>query len=226
MQITRLYKGREHVEVEFIVSEADGCLILTSSFFTRFYLQYLPSQVGPIPIEDGIGKEVATQITTTMETNKTFYTDSNGRDFIKRVKCCSIYLIHLALWCGAVQLEMHWGWPWKVVWFSLLKPAFHLKFVAFLKPVFFKLQPQKLPQCQTRILYVYPSFHIHAQNGCWLKILISSQQYLGLSFENRCEHSWMEGFINPNHWLMLACYWTICFLALIFISDCCDHRVN
>lgn len=59
-QITRLYKGREHVEVEFIV--------------------------GPIPIEDGIGKEVATQITTTMETNKTFYTDSNGRDFIKRIR--------------------------------------------------------------------------------------------------------------------------------------------
>jgi len=42
-------------------------------------------QVGPIPIEDGTGKEIATQISTTMETNKTFYTDSNGRDFIKRV---------------------------------------------------------------------------------------------------------------------------------------------
>ncbi|KAJ1407827.1 Glycosyl hydrolase family 38, C-terminal [Sesbania bispinosa] len=59
-QITRLHKGKEHVEVEFIV--------------------------GPIPIEDGIGKEVATQISTTMETNKTFYTDSNGRDFIKRIR--------------------------------------------------------------------------------------------------------------------------------------------
>ncbi|ESW33614.1 hypothetical protein PHAVU_001G084700 [Phaseolus vulgaris] len=59
-QITRLYKGKEHVEVEFIV--------------------------GPIPIEDGTGKEIATQISTTMETNKTFYTDSNGRDFIKRIR--------------------------------------------------------------------------------------------------------------------------------------------
>lgn len=46
------------------------------------YLQY---QVGPIPIDDGTGKEVVTQIATTMATNKTFYTDSNGRDFIKRV---------------------------------------------------------------------------------------------------------------------------------------------
>lgn len=59
-QITRLQKGSEHVEVEFIV--------------------------GPIPIEDGIGKEVATQISTSMETNKVFYTDSNGRDFIKRIR--------------------------------------------------------------------------------------------------------------------------------------------
>ncbi|KAG4938279.1 hypothetical protein JHK84_044530 [Glycine max] len=59
-QITRLYKGKEHVEVEFIV--------------------------GPIPIEDGIGKEVATRISTTMETNNMFYTDSNGRDFIKRIR--------------------------------------------------------------------------------------------------------------------------------------------
>ncbi|XP_057982567.1 probable alpha-mannosidase At5g13980 [Malania oleifera] len=59
-QVTRLFKGKDHVEVEF--------------------------SVGPIPIDDGIGKEVVTQITTTMETNKTFYTDSNGRDFIKRVR--------------------------------------------------------------------------------------------------------------------------------------------
>ncbi|KAI3929712.1 hypothetical protein MKX01_025880 [Papaver californicum] len=44
-QITRVYKGKEHAEVEFIV--------------------------GPIPVDDGTGKEVATQITTNMETNKT-----------------------------------------------------------------------------------------------------------------------------------------------------------
>lgn len=36
-------------------------------------------------MDDGIGKEITTQIRTTMNTNKTFYTDSNGRDFIKRV---------------------------------------------------------------------------------------------------------------------------------------------
>ncbi|MCL7038410.1 hypothetical protein MKW94_014475 [Papaver nudicaule] len=59
-QITRVYKGKEHAEVEFIV--------------------------GPIPIEDKIGKEITTKISTTLKTNKTFYTDSNGRDFIKRVR--------------------------------------------------------------------------------------------------------------------------------------------
>ncbi|KAH9329198.1 hypothetical protein KI387_001306, partial [Taxus chinensis] len=42
--------------------------------------------VGPIPIEDGLGKEVITRLTTNMSTNGVFYTDSNGRDFLKRVR--------------------------------------------------------------------------------------------------------------------------------------------
>ncbi|XP_078167734.1 putative alpha-mannosidase At5g13980 [Carex rostrata] len=59
-QIVRVYKKKEHVEVEYIV--------------------------GPIPIDDEVGKEVVTQFSTAMATNKTFYTDSNGRDFIKRIR--------------------------------------------------------------------------------------------------------------------------------------------
>ncbi|XP_061344400.1 probable alpha-mannosidase At5g13980 [Gastrolobium bilobum] len=59
-QTTRLYKGKEHAEVEFVV--------------------------GPIPIDNGVGKEIATEIKTNLESNKTFYTDSNGRDFIERVR--------------------------------------------------------------------------------------------------------------------------------------------
>ncbi|XP_057868913.2 alpha-mannosidase isoform X2 [Cryptomeria japonica] len=59
-QITRIYKDKEHVEVEF--------------------------NVGPIPIDDGVGKEVITKLTTNMSTNGVFYTDSNGRDFLKRVR--------------------------------------------------------------------------------------------------------------------------------------------
>ncbi|KAL4634651.1 hypothetical protein ACB092_04G215900 [Castanea dentata] len=59
-KITRVYKEKEHVEVEFLV--------------------------GPIPFGDKIGKEVVTQITTTLKNNKTFYTDSSGRDFIERIR--------------------------------------------------------------------------------------------------------------------------------------------
>ncbi|KAK9678088.1 hypothetical protein RND81_11G187100 [Saponaria officinalis] len=59
-QVTRVYKGKEHAEVEFTI--------------------------GPIPVDDGVGKEVVAQIRTPMKTNRTFYTDSNGRDFIKRIR--------------------------------------------------------------------------------------------------------------------------------------------
>ncbi|KAK3041857.1 hypothetical protein RJ639_000373, partial [Escallonia herrerae] len=59
-QITRVYKEKDHAEVEFTV--------------------------GPIPIDDGIGKEIVTKISTTMKSNKTFYTDSNGRDFLERIR--------------------------------------------------------------------------------------------------------------------------------------------
>ncbi|PWA40843.1 alpha-mannosidase [Artemisia annua] len=58
-QVTRLYKDKEHAEFEFII--------------------------GPIPTDDGVGKEVITRITADMVTNKVLYTDSNGRDFLKRV---------------------------------------------------------------------------------------------------------------------------------------------
>ncbi|KAK6920446.1 Glycoside hydrolase family 38, N-terminal domain [Dillenia turbinata] len=59
-QITRVYKGKDHAEFEFTV--------------------------GPIPVDDRIGKEVVTKITTTMKSNKTFFTDSSGRDFIERIR--------------------------------------------------------------------------------------------------------------------------------------------
>ncbi|KAK7252975.1 hypothetical protein RIF29_37311 [Crotalaria pallida] len=59
-QVTRLYKDKEHAEIEYTI--------------------------GPIPTEDYVGKEVITQMTTNMVTNKEFYTDSNGRDFLKRVR--------------------------------------------------------------------------------------------------------------------------------------------
>ncbi|XVE82470.1 hypothetical protein DITRI_Ditri16bG0007200 [Diplodiscus trichospermus] len=59
-QVTRIYKDKEHAEIEFTI--------------------------GPIPLDDGVGKEVITRITANMVTAKVFYTDSNGRDFLKRVR--------------------------------------------------------------------------------------------------------------------------------------------
>ncbi|KAH7421965.1 hypothetical protein KP509_13G083700 [Ceratopteris richardii] len=59
-QVLRTYKGSDHAEVEFTV--------------------------GPIPIDDNLGKEIVTKFSSDLESHKTFYTDSNGRDFIKRVR--------------------------------------------------------------------------------------------------------------------------------------------
>ena len=59
-QVTRLYKDKDHAEIEFTI--------------------------GPIPTDDGVGKEVITRMTANMATNKEFYADSNGRDFLKRVR--------------------------------------------------------------------------------------------------------------------------------------------
>ncbi|XP_038994877.1 alpha-mannosidase [Hibiscus syriacus] len=59
-QVTRLFKDKEHAEIEFTI--------------------------GPIPMDDGVGKEIIARLTANMVTNKVFHTDSNGRDFLKRVR--------------------------------------------------------------------------------------------------------------------------------------------
>ena len=41
-------------------------------------------KVGPIPVEDGVGKEVVVVYQTEVENNGTFFTDSNGRQMIQR----------------------------------------------------------------------------------------------------------------------------------------------
>jgi len=57
-QITRLVHGKDYVEVEYAV--------------------------GPVPIDDGVGKEVISRYSTTIQNEGIFYTDSNGREFMKR----------------------------------------------------------------------------------------------------------------------------------------------
>ncbi|XP_049765840.1 lysosomal alpha-mannosidase-like [Schistocerca cancellata] len=58
-QVIRVYKDTNHIEFEWLV--------------------------GPIPVDDDIGKEIITHITTDLVNNETFYTDSNGREMLKRV---------------------------------------------------------------------------------------------------------------------------------------------
>ncbi|XP_036044537.1 lysosomal alpha-mannosidase isoform X1 [Onychomys torridus] len=57
-QVVRLYPGQRHLELEWTV--------------------------GPIPVRDNLGKEVISRFKTPMKTNGEFYTDSNGREILKR----------------------------------------------------------------------------------------------------------------------------------------------
>lgn len=57
-QVIRLYEYSELVEFEWLV--------------------------GSIPVDDGVGKEIVTKYTSNLSSNGTFYTDSNGRQFVKR----------------------------------------------------------------------------------------------------------------------------------------------
>ncbi|KAI2494329.1 Alpha mannosidase [Fragilaria crotonensis] len=59
-EVMRLYKDSPYLEVEYTV--------------------------GPIPIDDGRGKEIVTQYLTRIKSDGVFYTDSNGREFQKRVR--------------------------------------------------------------------------------------------------------------------------------------------
>ncbi|KAM8987183.1 lysosomal alpha-mannosidase [Ara ararauna] len=57
-QVVRLYAGQPYVELEWTV--------------------------GPIPVEDGWGKEIISRFQTPLQTQARFYTDSNGRQILER----------------------------------------------------------------------------------------------------------------------------------------------
>ena len=42
--------------------------------------------IGPIPVDDKLGKEIITRFDTNIESQSTFYTDANGREMKKRVR--------------------------------------------------------------------------------------------------------------------------------------------
>jgi alpha-mannosidase len=59
-QVIRLYRNSPFVEIEYTV--------------------------GPIPIDDGRGKEIISQFSTMIDNQGVFFTDSNGREFQKRIR--------------------------------------------------------------------------------------------------------------------------------------------
>lgn len=40
--------------------------------------------VGPIPVEDGLGKEVVLRLTSDLQSGSEWFTDSNGREMLRR----------------------------------------------------------------------------------------------------------------------------------------------
>ncbi|XP_058452839.1 lysosomal alpha-mannosidase-like isoform X1 [Malaya genurostris] len=59
-QVVRIYSDENHVEFEWLV--------------------------GPVPIDDNVGKEVVSRFYTAAQSNGVFWTDSNGREMIRRVR--------------------------------------------------------------------------------------------------------------------------------------------
>ncbi|KAH8370017.1 hypothetical protein KR093_001891 [Drosophila rubida] len=59
-QVVRIYEGVNRVEFEWLI--------------------------GPIPIDDDTGREIVTRFKSAIASNGVFYTDSNGREMIKRVR--------------------------------------------------------------------------------------------------------------------------------------------
>lgn len=59
-QVIRVYRDERHVEFDWLV--------------------------GPIPIDDGRGKEIVTRFGTDVQSKGVFYTDSNGREMLRRVR--------------------------------------------------------------------------------------------------------------------------------------------
>ncbi|KAH8282797.1 hypothetical protein KR054_009895 [Drosophila jambulina] len=88
----KLHFATEHVEIEVykgdLVQEVHQKFNDWISQVVRVYAKDAFAEfewlVGPIPIDDGIGKEVITRFNSDIESKGVFHTDSNGREMIKR----------------------------------------------------------------------------------------------------------------------------------------------
>ncbi|XP_049836992.1 lysosomal alpha-mannosidase-like isoform X2 [Schistocerca gregaria] len=78
-----IYKGEIVDEIHQIFTDWISQVVRVYKDDNHFELEWL---AGPIPVNGGSGKEVISRFSTNFENNGTFYTDSNGREMIKRIR--------------------------------------------------------------------------------------------------------------------------------------------
>ncbi|XP_033249545.1 lysosomal alpha-mannosidase isoform X1 [Drosophila miranda] len=76
-----IYNGKNVREVHQHVNEWISQVVRIYDGVNRVEFEWL---IGPIPTDDGVGKEIVTRFTSNVYSNGTFYTDSNGREMLKR----------------------------------------------------------------------------------------------------------------------------------------------
>jgi len=78
-----IYRGKQVNEIHQVYNDwiSQTIRLYDNSRYAEFEWQ-----VGPINVDDQIGKEVIIKFVTDLETNSIFYTDSNGREILKRVR--------------------------------------------------------------------------------------------------------------------------------------------
>ncbi|XP_058821108.1 lysosomal alpha-mannosidase-like isoform X2 [Topomyia yanbarensis] len=81
--LLRVFKGNVVQEVHQVFNEWISQVVRIYSDENHVEFEWL---VGPIPIEDGVGKEVVSRFYTAAQSNGVFWTDSNGREMMKRVR--------------------------------------------------------------------------------------------------------------------------------------------
>jgi alpha-mannosidase len=103
---TFFYPGKKQIPTIDVVTSGDGLVTEVRQTFSDWATHvvrlfsgddelesYIEVEwtVGPIPFEDGMGKEVSIRYSSGLQTNGEFYTDSNGREMVKRVRFFSFF---------------------------------------------------------------------------------------------------------------------------------------
>lgn len=76
-QVIRIYQGEEHVEFDWVVGPIPVGYLSERNRVRLLIERY--------DFRDGIGKEIISRVVTDIPSSKTFYTDANGRQTIRRV---------------------------------------------------------------------------------------------------------------------------------------------